>query len=373
MAKHYKIGGSTAKRTLRCPAWVNEAAKYPRVDRGSFAAERGTAMHEVLELMLSTPDTFWDAMAKVEWEFDDFDQQQMLTAYKAVETLWAKYGIEEFETEPLMSVADDVGGSADIVAASPEWVLVADFKFGRGAVDPVNNPQILFYHWLACQDENVRDLTTDRKLVGAIIQPALSSEPLIYEYSAEEVFQFDIAIRHAIHQVRSEATSPFPGDHCAWCPAEAYCAARREQVSDIRLVPLDNITNLAQSLALIADLESFIKAVQDEADRIMKDMGASIPGYKLVAKKELRKFEDPAQVAIALANAGIKDIYTAPALKSPAQLDKVIKAEKAEFDLAPWLKKPSGEMEIAPESDKREAIHLTPKSISNILRNNSVN
>ena len=173
MAKHFKIGGSTAKRTLRCPAWVNKAAKLPQVNRSSAAAERGTAVHEVLEYMVANEFSLDDAMARVDYPFDDYDRSQMITAYQAVETLWAKYQIEEFETEPLMSVADDVGGSADIVAAGREWTLIADFKFGRGPVDPINNPQILFYHWLATQDPTVNDLATGRKLVGAITRTDL--------------------------------------------------------------------------------------------------------------------------------------------------------------------------------------------------------
>ena len=373
MAKHFKIGGSTAKRTLRCPAWVNKAAKLPQVNRSSAAAERGTAMHEVLEFMVSNEFSLDDAMARVDYEFDDYDRSQMITAYQAVETLWAKYQIEEFETEPLMSVADDVGGSADIVAAGREWTLIADFKFGRGPVDPINNPQILFYHWLATQDPTVNDLAAGRKLVGAIIQPALSAEPLIYEYSPEEVAIFDEDIQEAIALIRAGSEYASAGSHCEYCPVEPYCKERLEMVSQARLMPLDQVDNLAKALDLISELEAFIKATEAEANKVMKEMGIKIPGYKLVAKKELRKFADPFETAKALTSAGAKDIYSAPSLKTPAQLEKALKAEKIEFDFTPWLKASSGELEIAPVSDKREEIALQPKNISAILANNLAN
>lgn len=373
MAKHYKIGGSTAKRTLKCPAWVTESAKLPQINRSSAAAERGTAMHEVMEILLNKDITLDEAMTEVGYEFDAFDRSQMITAYQAVETLWAKYKIEEFETEPLMSVAEDVGGSADIVAAGHEWTLVADFKFGRSPVDPVNNPQILFYHWLASQDPLVHDLTVGRKLAGAIIQPALSAEPLIYEYSEEEVAIFDNDIREAIELVRAGNTPAVAGSHCEYCPVEPYCPARRELVNQARLMPLDQVNNLSAALGMIGELEAFIKSAKEEADKVMKDLGVKIPGYKLVAKKELRKFADPFETAKALTSAGAKDIYSAPALKTPAQLEKTLKTEKVEFDFTPWLKAPSGEVEIAPVSDKRDEVVLQTKNIGDILANNLAN
>jgi hypothetical protein len=372
MAKHFKIGGSTAKRTLRCPAWVTKASKLPQINRSSAAAERGTAMHEVLELMLNHDD-LESAMAKVGYDFDSYDVDQMVIAYQAVETLWERYKIEEFETEPLMSVAEDVGGSADIVAAGHDWTLIADFKFGRSPVDPINNPQILFYHWLATQDETVRDLTLDRKLIGAIIQPAVSKEPLIYEYSEEEVAVFDHDIREAIASVRTGTENATAGSHCEYCPVEPYCAERRDLLNQVRLMPLDQMNNLSASLSLIDELKAFIKATEDEADRVMKDLGVKIPGYKLVAKKELRKFSDPFKTAAALTTAGVKDIYAPPALKTPSQLEKVLKAEKMDFDFTPWLKPPSGELEIAPATDKRAEVVLNPKNISAILANNLAN
>jgi len=372
MAKHFKIGGSTAKRTLKCPAWATRAAKLPQINRSSAAAERGTAMHEVLERMLNNM-TMDDAMKEVGYDFDSYDVDQMVKAYQAVEILWEKYKIEEFETEPLMSVADDVGGSADIVAAGQDWTLVADFKFGRSPVDPINNSQILFYHWLAAQDPALEDLATGRKLVGAIIQPALSAEPLIYEYSPEEVAIFDEDIQEAIALIRAGSEEASAGSHCEYCPVEPYCAERRDLLNQARLMPLDQMQNLSASLGLIDELKAFIKATEEEADKVMKDLGVKIPGYKLVAKKELRKFADPFETAKALTSAGAKDIYSAPALKTPSQLEKTLKAEKIDFDFTPWLKAPSGETEIAPISDKRPEVNLTPVNIGSILANNLAN
>jgi hypothetical protein len=54
----------------------------------------------------------------------------------------------------------------------------------------------------------------------------------------------------------------------------------------------------------------------------MIELGAELPGYKLVAKKELRKFADPFKTAAALTSAGARDIHSAPSLKTPAQIER---------------------------------------------------
>ncbi|MCK5318920.1 MAG: DUF2800 domain-containing protein, partial [Anaerolineales bacterium] len=45
--KHYPFGGSTAKRTINCPAWKGLSKDIPTTE--SAAALRGTAIHYLLE------------------------------------------------------------------------------------------------------------------------------------------------------------------------------------------------------------------------------------------------------------------------------------------------------------------------------------
>lgn len=54
--KHLKYGGSTATRTLNCPAWPRIAAKAPDIDRESVYAQRGTMLHDMLEMIYTDTD-----------------------------------------------------------------------------------------------------------------------------------------------------------------------------------------------------------------------------------------------------------------------------------------------------------------------------
>ena len=49
--QHKEFGGSTAERTQACPAWHTLAQTVP-TPPGSAAANRGTALHEVMDRLL---------------------------------------------------------------------------------------------------------------------------------------------------------------------------------------------------------------------------------------------------------------------------------------------------------------------------------
>lgn len=355
---HFAFGGSTAERTLNCPAWRKAVDALPKVDRTSAAAERGTAMHDVMEAAVMRDVSVDTVLAEQPHEFDSFDISQLHTAERAVKTLFDTYGITDVACETLMQREADVGGSCDIIASGPDVCLIADHKFGRMDVSPEANAQLLFYYWLACNDRGIKDMTERKRVVGAIIQPAVSSEPKVYEFSPEEVAAFFKKMPAAIEAAR-KGGEPRAGSHCGFCAAEPYCSARRSQVHQTRLLPLDQADSLAAALAMIPQLKSFIAAAEAEAETLVIKHGAQLPGFKAVAKKELRKWEDADKAATALMPLGLPKIFTEPALRSPAQISEILKKSGKEFDIAPYLKAPSGELEVAPLTDKRPEVKIS--------------
>lgn len=372
-AFHYSFGGSTADRTLNCPAWRKAVDALPKVDRTSAAAERGTAMHDVMErVMLDGISVDGFLAQNPSHNFDDFDVAQLRSAERMVKEIFEAYGITEFVCEPLMSIADDVGGSTDMIAAGPEVCVCLDFKFGRQAVSAESNSQLLFYHWLATQSDEVADLTHRPRLVGVIIQPAVSSKADVYEFTTQEVVDFGPKMLKAIEAAR-KGGEPRAGSHCGFCAAEPYCSARRSQVHQTRLLPLDQADSLAAALAMIPQLKSFISAAEAEAETLVIKNGAQLPGFKAVAKKELRKWDDADKAAVALVPLGLPKIFTEPVLRSPAQISEILKKSGKEFDIAPYLKAPSGELEVAPLTDKRPEVKISvdTSKLSAILASSS--
>lgn len=371
---HFAFGGSTADRTLNCPGWRKAADALPKIDRTSSAAERGTAMHDFMERALLEGKPVMELLAETpDHTFDDYDVSHLLAAEKMVSEVFVKYGVTEFACEPLMQIADDIGGSTDIIAAGLYHCLLIDYKFGRQHVAADSNSQLLFYHMLATQSDEVADLTHDRELVGVIIQPAVSFKPDVYEFTPEEVAAFKPRMMDAITQARKGGEFK-AGSHCTFCPNEPYCPAKLAQVKTIQRMSIDHSESLAAALALLPQLKSFVAAAEDEALRLLKD-GLPVDGYKLVHKKAQRKWADETAAYAALLGTQIKpkDLMNPATLKSPAQIDRVLKTNKVTFDTRTLLDTAEPDLTFAPEDDPREKIIVqdaTRAKLTAILHSN---
>jgi hypothetical protein len=126
--------------------------------------------------------TLKQRVSRVQYPFDDYDLAQMRSAYTAVRFVFAQYGIEEYECEPLLSVADDVGGSPDVVGAGPGYALIAALLNLAVALSirSITHSSSFTTGWPP-QDPQLSDLVHARPLVGAIIQPACQRNRRSYE------------------------------------------------------------------------------------------------------------------------------------------------------------------------------------------------
>lgn len=359
--KHYTYGGSTAKRTLACPAWVNIAAKGPKLDRSNAAADRGTLMHSIMEAVFVEEVTIDATLSMMrDHGLTQFDIEHLRAAEKATRDLFDRYKITDFAVEPTFEVSEHVGGSTDMIASSDDVCIVIDYKFGRGEVDVKQNAQLAFYHWCAAQSNQLSDMVRGKRFVGAIIQPAIKYDPQTYEYSDDEIAEFNVNIRSAIDASMKGAATPNPGDHCEWCPAVPYCSAKLNEAAAVIVGAFDPMQDLAKALSMVEPLKIFIAAVESEALNAMSQQ-REIPGWKLVAKRKLRKWASESAALQALRNIGLNDddLLMPGELKTPAQLEKVLKKNEIEFDVASLLDTSDPGVSIAPEDDPRAKVTVT--------------
>lgn len=371
---HYPFGGSTADRTLNCAGWRKAADALPKIDRTSAAAERGTAMHDLMEkVLLNGTSVMQELDENPDHDFDDYDVGHLLAAERMVAEVFKQYGVTEFACEPLMQLADDIGGSTDIIAAGEKHCIVLDYKFGRQPVAADSNAQLLFYHLLAKHSPEVADLTHNRDLVGVIIQPAVSFKPDVYEFLPEEVAAFEPRMMDAIKTARIGGEFK-AGSHCTFCPNEPYCPAKLAQVKVIQRMSVEQREALSAALTLLPQLKSFIAAAEDEALRLLKS-GLPVDGFKLVHKKVTRKWANEADAYAALLGTAIpsKELMNPAALKSPAQIDRVLKTNKVAFDTKSLLDTTEPETTFAPKDDPRQEIlvqDVTRAKLTAILHSN---
>jgi len=366
---HLKWGGSTATRSLNCPAWPNVAAKAPDMDRTSAAAERGTMLHGIMEKYYTTEEDLGDLCK----DLNEDDRDAINYAYNITEDLLERYDCTELVCEEMLQVpGHEIGGSADMIACNEDQVIIIDYKFGYQPVTNVD--QFMLYAVAGKVTPSVADMFRDRQIYSAIVQPAVDpANALVHEHTEIELQKFHMDFMRAV-KVSEETmtTAGNPGDWCKYCPGAPYCDAKRGRVDQFLNYDPEIATELSQAMTLVGEMKEQIKAVEGEVFKALEH-GIPVSGWKLVAKRATRYWKD-AEAAwrkLRYSKATNKDMYVEESLRSPAQVEKRLKKAGVQVDGFDELidNKSTGNT-IAPESDKRPAIEVgvVPPVLDAILR-----
>lgn len=294
---------------------------------------------------------------------------------------------------------DRAWGTADVIVARGDELIVVDFKYGRGVeVSAERNPQMSLYALGALQAYQglVADFTRVRM---AIVQPRVKRAPSEWDCSVEELEAWGrstarSAVASALLAVQTfgaedwQETFLRPGEkQCAFCKAKATCPGLRAEVAsavspsvgapaspdefaDLDVVAAEELQYadeawLSAALGKIDLIEDWCKAVRAEAERRLL-AGQPVPGWKLVqGKKGARQWADAKAAEDALKSMRLKqeDMYEMK-LISPTTAEKLYKAGTIGPRQWPRLQElitqSEGKPHVAPESDPRPALVVTP-------------
>lgn len=371
--KHYKYGGSTAARTLKCPAWVGLAEEMPKGKTSEFASV-GSMLHNCMENMLL--DEVDSPQACLGYEYteagvtyivdQDHIDDKLTPAYDAFKELCKQYDLEEYEAETTMEYNELIGGTADFIAAGKKVVVIGDWKFGDGImVSPENNMQGIFYAWLASRD--VADMFKDaEKLVIVIIQPSNRGEDTlrIWEVPTDTVnkylLAFETKMLNAVDEATDECGPAVSGDHCKFCPATPICPEKTGLAAQSRRIKTDSLAHeeVSKALGLADEMEDWIKYVRKFAHEQAEE-GVKFDGFKLVNKKAYRKWidQDAVEKRVLAAKKLLKDECFESKFRSPAQIEKICKKKKVDFKwYAEQTHSTSSGTTLVRDSDKRSEI-----------------
>jgi len=359
---------------MNCPGSVEASRGIPKVVN-QYMTE-GTAAHAVLEMNLRGEYLQGDV---VEWQGEAVAvTDEMLEAVAVAERFVREW--------------DD-----------PDSLLVADYKHGKGVVVPVKgNKQLLFYGigvWAhlprlapGLHTEIALDMgwidprmggTADIVIRGsnkfpsyidlAIIQPRAQSEPKLHRISLAELLDFEVDLREAVKRIDREPNKRVAGDWCRFCPAFPVCAEARNRVANITIKPyapiaagVDKSPFDLDALALALDqsgyVEEWLKAVWSLGEKLALS-GTKIPRYKLVNGRSSRTWGNPGQAIAWLtqmqyAPEKFMTEPVLPALRSPAQVEKIITSEEKQ-ELAKFIDVVPGKPTLVSEQDKRPAIDVS--------------
>ena len=368
MAAHSSIvGGSTAKRVMACPGSVALVQKMPPQPSSKYA-DTGTLLHTMIAMILEFDEKPEDLLGTKyrEIEFDKTLLEDKI--YPALDLLDQVDPNREMEydVESKVYFGDDlpnVFGSTDLIGRINNRAIVLDWKFGDGVVvDAEENPQLMFYAACSMPTERTKwAFEGVDEIECIIVQPPYIKRWLT---TPGRIKAFERTLYDAVQASFKPNPKFDAGDHCRWCAAKPVCPLltgqlERAVATKVKAIDVEKVGN-ALAFAILA--EEWAKSVRELAQTMLEN-NAPVPGWKLVPKRATRQWINDEGAREALEQMGLdSEELIVTELKSPAQVEKVLKKHKLELPKDLVVAVSTGNT-IAPESDPRPAVLTIGKDI----------
>lgn len=380
MTQHALLSASAAHRWLQCTGAPRMEAKFP--DTTSEFAKEGSLAHKIAELKLrsyaiepTSHATYTRRMNKLKKgelyqpEMDTHTETYLdyvkgiLLSYKVKPYVAAEKRVDFSQYVP------DGFGTADCLIMAPKELHVIDFKYGKGVpVDAANNPQMRLYALGALSAYHF--LYRFETVHMHIIQPRInnfSQETL----GIEQLTQWaESVVKPKAQEAYTEGKGQFhPGDWCRFCRAKAQCKARSEAYAAMAATAEEKhdptmitMPELGNYLTIAKQLKAWAEDLQ-EYGLSCTLQGIHVPGWKCVEGRGSRAFKDTDAAFKALMDNGIDEsvLYERVPL-TLAKTEKTIGKKLFTELVGSYVEKKPGKPTLAPESDKRPPMDLTPKA-----------
>lgn len=335
---HATLSASAAERWLNCPGSVRLTKDLP--DETSIYAEEGTRAHDLAEQIL---------LGKQSLE-DHPDFAELVVYIDFVKEISAG---GELHVEERLAYTDWVPegfGTSDTVVIKGDIIHIADLKWGKGVkVYADGNPQMRLYalgalqRWMFDHELNHVEMS--------IVQPRLdhiSTDRI----SVDELLEWGESIKPKAQLALTDKAPVVPGEkQCKWCKVKTRCRKRAVEVlstnTDTELLTADEMALL---LPQAQELETWAKEFQaGMLDAAMS--GQTIPGYKLVEGRSVRRWSDNASEVLSTAVENSDQLYEKKLLGIGA-IEKLVGKDLVNTCTV----KPAGKPALVPSTDKRPAI-----------------
>lgn len=399
---------------MSCPGSVKLSEGIPNIST-IFAAE-GTAAHHLCEHCLETgddPATFVDNWIDIRTNdgskrFVDLDEppeddmrffpvtEEMADAVAMyvdhVKSLAAaakgEVIVEAEQRLDMRHLHESIFGTGDATVLDIEarHLHVVDFKYGRGvAVDADQNPQLILYAAGAARRHHNHNL---ERLTVHVVQPrAQHAKGVIRSFDLDviDLWEFEDGVRDGALRTEMAAAAYDDADRDAWakeylaagewcrfCPAYGLCPVARQDAYDAAMYEDDGVTLLDPEKMTLEQLSEALtrrERIKNWADAVaafghkVAESGQQIPGFKLVAKRAIRKWKNAAEAEehLLLLCHDKAEIYTEPKLQTPAKLERLFPGknkDERQAAMADLVEKKSSGTNLAPLDDPRPPVSV---------------
>ena len=399
MGQHAKFAPSGAHRWIPCPGSIRMGENIE--DKPSEYAMEGTVLHTLSEACLReklSADGYIGSVHTIEdyqLTIDEDHAWAVQYCIDEVKRITKEYGIKGGLLEVKVELNKDCWGTVDVLLFNDEYLIVIDFKFGRGkSVGAEGNGQLMIYYLGAVKHLIGLGKTAPPKAILIILQPRIPNPTRIWETTFEEVKTWYVkSVKPAIELAKNGDAPCNPGEEqCQFCPANGVCTARADYLLGVAeqefrpyaLPPrgpemADNPINLPVVMEhrdtapinmdqLTPEKAADILSYQKDFDNFFKQVGAfalnhaldggEVPGYKLVYGKSNRKWSQSDDAMRPILKVLKVDPDTKPKLISPAQAEKQLGA-KRKGELKEYVFKPTGKVTLVDAADSREAVDMS--------------
>jgi len=368
---HSYLGASGAHRWMNCSGSVTPAAEFASNDdsggSSAYAAE-GTAAHMMASECLENGYNSDECKSHIYNGYFgnklDLDAVQTYVGYcrsliHAGDEVFIEHLIGEKEGGRPHPAFFGTVDFAVLQRENPNKSLkIVDFKYGMGIyVDPVDNPQTLYYAFGLLLD--LEDIDDDMPVEVTIVQPRMEwADPIrTWTTTAGHVLEWGRTVLLPKMRAADRDTAFSAGDWCRFCPAKLACPLLKGMFQVAATINTKWLVEapsdvLGQEYTQIEPVKMYLKAVETEAyNRLMA--GKDVAGAKLVDKKASRIWKDGALETLSMILG--PEAMTEPQLKSPAELSKVSSASGL---VAEWAYTPKTGYTVALASDRRPVVKV---------------
>lgn len=318
---HDPNGPSALKRRYLCPgSGALEAGHRMPADK---AAREGTRKHRLIQDLLegrAREDDVWDG--------------DVLACMRFAREAVVSRGYEvhcELHLD-LASLGIPRGGTADLVGVGPSSIVLVDWKFGTGSVDPPGwNLQLKALAIGAWE-------RFGRMPVEAwIVQPNAPEGSVATRYEPGEEAAFRALVEAIVARARAPGAPLHAGEHCARCGARRACPERARAVERVprhldvagyleAVPPAERGRFLRDLRAARAWIEEALETAEDAAiARGLEFEGFEVaPGRATRAWRDGERAEEALRAACEAAGADPRSIYEPLRILSPRRAEDVV-------------------------------------------------